>query len=464
MKNLFILNYLLALTFILATAAACQRSGGDDDGEDTETGVPSTSDGDSDSDGDGDGDTDLSGWTYDGPRQTEIGTVTVTCDAANLVTADCGPAAPSPCVPSGKIICDMVIADSEGVEQYSGVVGIEQWGRGTGLYDKPNYEFEMRLADGVTENPAVVLGMGREEDWILDGSWTDRTLMRQDILFDIFKTLGGKTHAAADSRYVTLTFNGESRGIYRVMERIKRDDDRVNIPVDPGDFGQNFIVKLDDDGSIKNIEIGAVEEDWMCVYPSENKVTEAQRTGIRVWIAQLREAMLAGTPFDMLNQTNVVDWVLMNEFAKNIRTFEKGWFLFKKDNDKGNLVPFDADMSFGQPDTSAEGWVPHNNMTNYLLADSTFKPALVSRWAELRAGPLAEDALTQRIDDYLLALPDAATDANFTMWPMANLDLGVIDETYAPPTATDFAGEVAALRQWISDRLAWIDSNIESYQ
>ncbi len=466
---------LLVLSLVMSTA--CQRStaGNDDDSHsesDTDSDMDTDADSDTDSDSDTGSDTDSDSdtdtgmdWAYPGSRQSAIGSIQISCDTAKLVAADCAPNAPSPCVPAGgKIICDMIISDSAGAEYYNGVVGIEQWGRGTSKYDKTNYEFEMRLSDGETENPAAVLGMGKEEDWILDGSWTDRSFMRSDLVRDIFKELGsGDTHVAADSRYVQLNFNGDSRGIYRLSERIKRDDDRVDIEADPSDFGENFIVKLDDDGEI-DASIGAEEDDWLCVYPSEDKVTDNQRTGILIWLMKLSESMTKGEPFSRLNKTNVVDWVLINEFAKNLRTFDKGWYLFKSGDGKANLIPSDEDMSFGLPDTSAEGWTLHNQMTANLLKDATFKSALVKRWAVLRQGPLAEQALKERIDDYLKALPEEAIADNFGIWPMGNLDLSVVDATFTTPDVADFDTEIAALRQWITDRLAWVDDNIASYQ
>ncbi|MBN2526326.1 MAG: CotH kinase family protein [Deltaproteobacteria bacterium] len=450
------LFWLMMLLFATVWSS-CQRSDSENGGTDT---ASSGTDTDSVTD-----DTSGTPWVYGGPRQQAIGSIALVCDETALTSSDCAVGAPTPCVPkAGKILCTAVVNDGAGVNEYTGVVGIEQWGRGSGVYPKTNYELELRLADGITENPVPILGMGKEEDWILDGSWTDRSFMRTDIVFDIFKELGGDTHVAADSRYVTLTFNGQPRGVYRVSERVKRDDDRVDIPADDGNVGTNFIVKLDNDGLITDVSVGANVANWQPIYPSEGKISGSQQSGIAVWLANLSAAMSAGTPFERLNMSNVVDWVLMNEFAKNLRTFDRGWYLFKSGENKANLIPADADMSFGQPDVSAEGWVPHNQMTTYLLSDSAFRSALVTRWAQLRAGPLADAALTQRIDDYQLALPVAAINANFALWPIDQLDLCLEDDLYTTPEVADYAAEVAALRQWITSRLAWMDANIAAYQ
>jgi hypothetical protein len=401
-------------------------------------------------------DTDSTPWVYDGPTQQGIGVVSIQCNAADLVTADCGAASPSPCVPiSNKILCGMAINDENGVVQYSGLVGIEQWGRGSGVYNKPDYEFEMRMNDGETANPYPLLGMGKEEDWILDGSWTDRSFMRLKIVFDIFKEIGKASHVAADTRYVMVTFNDDARGIYRLTERIKRDDDRVDIPKDNSAQGDSFIVKLDKDGQIQNLSIGADVSNWLTVYPSKNKVVASQITGIQAWLTELANNMSNGKAFDSLNKPNVVDWVLINEFAKNRRTYEKGWYLFKSGSAKANLIPSDVDMSFGQPDTSAEGWAPHNAMTANLLKASGFQAELASRWAALRTdGPLSNAALTKRIDDYLQSLPADAIQRNFAIWPMADSD----------STFVNFDSEITVLRKWITDRLAWMDANIAAYQ
>ncbi|MBN2344193.1 MAG: CotH kinase family protein [Deltaproteobacteria bacterium] len=469
MKNLIILLFLMIL-------AGCSKYSDDDDTDSSSDG-DSDGDGDSDADGDGDGDTDgdtdtdTGGWQYEGPNQAGIASADLTCNGLDYVIA-CAPNAPSPCIPdSGKILCDLVISDDSGTEHYNGVVGIERWGRSADKYAKPNYDMEFRLADGVTENPMPCLGMGREEDWYLDGSWTDRSFMRSDIVHDIFQELGGTDHPAADSRFLELTVNGESRGIYRLMEKLKRDDDRIDMEKDDG-TGVNFILKQDDDGVI-DVSIGSDVTQWVTIYPSDDSVTSIQSAAIAEWLNQLAAGLAAGIASDYLNIDNVLDWVLLNEFAKNIRTFSMSMYLFKTQGELANLVPWDVDMSLGQPaltgtggftNESPEGWVPHNSLVANLLKDDAFSSALAPRWAELREGPLSDAALTTRIDDYLITLSDSAISNNYAVFPLAEVDLSVVNSSYGTPTRTDFAAEIAALRGWITARLAWIDANINSYE
>src|SRR5690606_32867774 len=120
-----------------------------------------------------------------------------------------------------KAACALAISDRDGVV-YDGYAGVERRGRSSSGFPKANYSLELRQADGETEVPVDVLGMGKEADWQLDGMWADRAMVRNQLVYDLFASFDDARYAA-EGRYCSLVLNDEYRGVYRLVERPKRD-------------------------------------------------------------------------------------------------------------------------------------------------------------------------------------------------------------------------------------------------
>jgi hypothetical protein len=113
--------------------------------------------------------------------------------------------------------------------------------------------------------------------------------------------------------------------------------------------------------------------------------------------------------------------------------------------------------------TYTEGWMyemnlereePSNTWFNRLLEDPAFVTALRERWQELREGLLSNEALDARIDTLAAPLPNAAA-RNFARWPnLSDQKVGVFDT----PTNDTWEGQVQFMRDWLSERLVWMDA------
>jgi len=108
---------------------------------------------------------------------------------------------------------------------YNGRIEIEIRGSTSQQYPKKGYGFETQ--DVLGNNLEVsILGMPVENDWILYGPYPDKPMVRNALTFDIAEKMG---HYASAYRYCELVIDGDYRGVYMMMERIKRDLNRVNI-------------------------------------------------------------------------------------------------------------------------------------------------------------------------------------------------------------------------------------------
>ena len=105
--------------------------------------------------------------------------------------------------------------------------------------------------------------MGEEADWLLNGMYVDRALLRNKLGYDLFRELSGGAEWAPETAYVELTYQGEYFGLYALAERVDRSGGRLDIPADDG-TGSSFVVKGDESGIASTVQYAS----WGVVYPS----------------------------------------------------------------------------------------------------------------------------------------------------------------------------------------------------
>jgi hypothetical protein len=387
---------------------------------------------------------------------------------------DCGGAAIS--TSDIKVPCRFEVRDSAGLVIYADHAGVDLHGQSSLQFPKQNYSLELWTAAGAT-NSTDLLGMGQDSDWILDGSWADRSLMRNQLVLDSFAALGG-AHFGAAGRYCTMSFAGQYQGIYRLEQKIKRGPDRVDIAADDG-TGRSFIIKQDQAGTLY-LDLG-LEPNWKLVYPSEGSASDAQRAAVQAWLNGLGAALTQADPvagaadlLSILDLDMTVDWVLLQELSKNIDAYTKSIYFASDHGGPALLIPWDFDLTFGQPtvqnqpgaelNDQPEGWVVHRStFSQALSASADFRARLGPRWRELRAGPFGTDAILRRLADYQVTLTPPAIAANFARWPLQEITYQEIDPHYSAYSVTSYGDEVSKLEAFIVSRLTWIDAHIDDY-
>jgi hypothetical protein len=373
-----------------------------------------------------------------------------------------------------KLDCTFSVHDAAGATVYDSHAGLERRGRSSQSYPKRNYALELRDASGA-EQPTDLLGMGGESDWVLDGSWVDRSFLRNDLAFTLYRNLEPGVRWAPRARFCELALNGEAQGIYRLGERIKRDDDRIDLPDDDGS-GASFVIKQDSDGALR-WDVGE-QSSWKLVYPRQEDATQAQRDGVQAFLDALDTALgdpdpsrPDHDPLTLLDLDAVVDFVIVQELAKSADAYNLSLHLFKAPGAPAELVPWDFDLSMGQPISSIRPgnelsslWALHRTkLSDGLEALPAFRERLAERWHAHRQGPLREEAVLAVVDHLLATLTPAALDANFGQWPIGDVDFQFIYAPYTLPEATSHPDDVARLRQWLHERLLWIDAHVAAY-
>ncbi|MES2638543.1 MAG: CotH kinase family protein [Myxococcota bacterium] len=310
-----------------------------------------------------------------------------------------------------------------------------------------------------------LLGMGSDSDWILNGQYLDRVLFRNRLVYDLFQSFGGTERYATESVFCELTLDGEYQGVYTLGEKIEREDTRLDIGKDDSS-STSFIVKLDDVDGFHDNAVGYGT--WQMVYPDE---TPESVTEVSAWLVAWENAIHGSDPTDpetgifaYVDMDSAIDFILIQEFAKNIDAYQLSVHLWKDTAGKMFFAPWDIDLSFGYPfyDCGAEGWVVRAEFVDAMAADPAFHAALVARWAELRSGPMAESAILARIAGYDATLGDAVA-RNAARWPIEDIayQTDTVEDWLCP--VSTYEEEHARVLTFISARLAWMDANIDSF-
>ncbi len=372
---------------------------------------------------------------------------------------------------------------------YNNKIGIETRGSSSSSFPQKTYGFETRDINGIQKD-TVVLGMPTEHDWILYAPYDDKTCLRNVLSYDVANKTG---HYASRTKFCELVINGQYQGIYVLMEKIKRDNNRVSIstllPTDiTGDqLTGGYIIKVDRvDGPTSYWTSPYLASDgssvnFVHVYPKDGIIAPQQRNYIMAYIDTV-ENVLAGSMFaDQINGyrkyigvNSFIDYFILNEVSKNVDGYRLSTFFYKDKQSIGgklqagpawdyNLAWWNADYCLGDLATGwaydigavcPGGWQP-NFWWGRLLQDPTYTAQLRCRWEELRLTTLSIPVLNNYVDSLATYLNEAQA-RHFTAWPI----LGAYTWPNPSPLPADYLGEITAIKTWISNRILWMDANL----
>jgi hypothetical protein len=116
--------------------------------------------------------------------------------------------------------------NSVGSLNYNGRINIETRGSSSQALPKKQYSLTTLMADNVSNNNVSLLGMPKENDWILSGLAFDASLMRDYISYSLSRAIG---EYAPRNVYCEVVINGDYIGLYLLQEKIKIDKNRVDL-------------------------------------------------------------------------------------------------------------------------------------------------------------------------------------------------------------------------------------------
>jgi len=305
---------------------------------------------------------------------------------------------------------------------------------------------------------------------------------------------------ASRTRLCELVLNGDYRGVYVLMEKIKRDDNRVNISklkpdeVTGDDLTGGYIIKIDK-------RAGESVDGWYSPflpypesrrsifyqyhYPKPRDIVPEQETYIYNQINEFESLMMSPQYADIdvgyINYINVdtfIDFFILNEIGKNVDGYRLSTFFYKDKESINDLIHigpiWDFNLAFGNANYydggSPYSWQVDINYNQQfmdvddsfkipfwwqkLMADSNFVNQLHCRWTYLRDNQFQLNQINSYIDSLETVL-DESQKRNFKRWPILN--------QYVWPNQVwlgSYSNEVTYLQSWLQTRINWIDENL----
>ena len=384
---------------------------------------------------------------------------------------------------------------------YEGIIGIEIRGESSQFFDKKSYGFETWDSQ-YNDLDVALIGFPEEEDWILYGPFSDKSLIRNKLIYELSNRMGRYT---TKTEFVELTINYEYKGLYIFMEKLKRDKNRIDISklenadIDEELISGGYIIKIDksdmEDGSYTDYnsfqshfdvfgnENGDTRINFNYEYPKPGEIHANQKNFIKNYFYEF-ESSLASDKFrdpnygfrKYIDEDSFIDFFILNELSNNVDGYRLSTYLQKDRNEKLVIGPiWDFNLSFGNADYCGgeryDVWCFKFNERclgdywnvpfwwNRLLEDEKFVDKLKGRWNQLRLNILSDNNILTLIEEQYSFLNNETDiiNRNFNKWKIFGI--------YIWPNSfigNNYYEEIDFLKNWIKERTKWLDESINN--
>ncbi|MCK9290170.1 MAG: CotH kinase family protein [Bacteroidales bacterium] len=359
---------------------------------------------------------------------------------------------------------------------YNGRIGIELRGSTSQSPPKKPYALKTLQADDVSNNNVSLLGMPKENNWILNSFAFDPSMLRDYITYKLAENLGDY---ATRTVYCELIVNDDYKGLYILSEKIKIDSKRVNIlklTTDDNTLPEltgGYITKADKTTGGDPIawymsSYGGGWVDYIHHQPKPDQITNPQHEYIRNYFFDLQQAMAThnysiadGFP-SLIDVPTFIDFMIINELASNVDAYRFSTFFHKDRAGKLRAGPvWDFNLSFGNDLIT---WGYNRSKTdvwqfNYSNVGSKFWKDLFDqdefhcyfskRWNDLNAPgkTLHYDQITNLIDSTVAWISEAV-EREDQRWNTIGNHIYHINE----------------IKSWLQLRINWLNSKLNNFQ
>ena len=384
---------------------------------------------------------------------------------------------------------------------YEGIIGIEIRGESSQFFDKKSYGFETWDSQ-YNDLDVALIGFPEEEDWILYGPFSDKSLIRNKLIYELSNRMGRYT---TKTEFVELTINYEYKGLYIFMEKLKRDKNRIDISklentdIDEELISGGYIIKIDksdmEDGSYTDYnsfqshfdvfgnENGDIRINFNYEYPKPGEIHANQKNYIKNYFYEFESSLASNNFKDPINgfrkyidEDSFIDFFILNELSNNVDGYRLSTYLQKDRNEKLVIGPiWDFNLSFGNADYCGgeryDVWCFKFNERclgdywnvpfwwNRLLEDEKFVDKLKNRWNQLRLNILSDNNILTLIEEQYSFLNNETDiiNRNFNKWKIFGI--------YIWPNSfigNNYYEEIDFLKNWIKERTKWLDESINN--
>ncbi|MEM9546985.1 MAG: CotH kinase family protein [Bacteroidota bacterium] len=326
-------------------------------------------------------------------------------------------------------------------------------GRGNSTWGFSKKPYQIRFDERVE-----MLGMPEGKRWILLANYTDKTMLRNEVGFNLSRM--SQMEWTPQSKFIELNLNEDFRGTYQITQKVEVSPNRVNIGNEGFLLEVDQPERLDDDDVyfntscyLFNIKAPNVSEgDEKYTYIS-NFIKDFEETLFRPEFKDPNEGYRKYIDLDAL-----IDWYLINEITKNNDAqFHTSVYMHVIPGGKLKMGPvWDFDISMGNIDYNGNEtidgfWIKEDKWITRFFEDPEFVEEVKLRFQYFYQNRnIIYNSITENAD-YI----QESQGLNYERWET----LGV----YVWPNYVYFdtyEEEVDYLEQWLEQRFEWLNTAI----
>ena len=237
--------------------------------------------------------------------------------------------------------------DESGVENLNVKTSIR--GRGNNTWGYPKKPYAIKL-----DSKSEVLGMPKHKRWVLLANWMDRTLLRNDVAFEMARRI---MDWAPRGKFVELFLNGEHQGNYYLCEQIKVDENRVDVDeldektdfADESQITGGYLLEYDKYGpndeinyfysQVQNYPVTIKEPDEEVITSWEHPAylyIQGYVNSLEQLLEADKDSLVCWSEIEgLIDVTSYIDWWLINELVCNGEVIHpKSSYMYKKRDGK----------------------------------------------------------------------------------------------------------------------------------
>lgn len=407
---------------------------------------------------------------------------------------------------TGKTNYSDLAAHPDQKVDYEGYISLKYRGNSSfNSSDKKPYGFKTiakPLEEGGKKVKVSLLGLGKDNDWVLLAPFADKSMIRDVLTFEL-----GRPYLdwVPSSRHVEVVVDGKYYGIYILTERPGKGKNRLNLH-DPGEDGGDLTgdwrVEIDRDDEDHYYRskyhpygrYGTVDNTKYITYQYDDPEYEdfadlptGTEKAIQKSIDDMEDCFAGANYKDPVNGyrkyidvTSFIDYMLSTEFTFNVDGYRLSSHMYKYSETRAKnegldsrwkCTLWDFNIALGNADyykgSRTDLWQydmnsreTDNQLVPFwwkrLIDDPAYQTDLKARWAEYREGQYADNRIEAKIDSLATLLTSGgAMERNEAAWGMFG--------RYVWPNAYvgySFNDEISYLKRWIKNRLTFMDKKL----
>ena len=366
-----------------------------------------------------------------------------------------------------EIDCFISIISNDGQTILSDSATIRERGNASRNFPKKPYRIKFAKKHQVLGSPA------NAKKWTLINNYGDKTLMRNQLAFELSRRFG--MPYTPFCTYVDVMLNGEYKGSYQLCDQIEVRKNRVNITeMTPRDnsgeaLTGGYLFEVDayagDEPNQAGVFWSSHNTPVTIKSPDEDSITAQQKNYIRTHYNAMETNWRQS-----LDLNTFLRHFLVGEVSGNTDTYWSVYMYKHRSNDTLYVGPcWDFDLAFDNDNRtyhvndktdyiyrsggSTVGYM-RTLVDNIVIYDTDAKQQLKDLWAQLRRAGFTEESMLAYIDEQAELL-DHSQQLNFLRWPILNQYVH-----QNPRTRGSYQAEVENVRNYIRNRIPWMDRKL----